>query len=100
MRSVGMKLFRSKLDEYVRAAEAGETVLITDRDRIVAELVPPRGSLSDKDILARGTREGWLQPATVPFSEPMLEHGPVPPGEVSVSFSQLMADLAKDREDR
>jgi antitoxin (DNA-binding transcriptional repressor) of toxin-antitoxin stability system len=42
MRSVGLKLLKNKLSEYVRIAASGETVLVTDRDRVVAELGPPR----------------------------------------------------------
>src|SRR5215831_5893480 len=41
MRAVGLKVLKNKLSEYVRLAASGETVLITDRDRVVAELVPP-----------------------------------------------------------
>ena len=40
MRAVGLKILKNKLSEYVRLAAGGETVLITDRDRVVAELVP------------------------------------------------------------
>jgi hypothetical protein len=32
--------------EYVRLAAGGETVLITDRDRVVAEIVPPQPARS------------------------------------------------------
>ena len=38
MRAVGLKVLKNKLSEYVRMAANGETVLITDRDRVVAEL--------------------------------------------------------------
>ena len=38
MRSVGIKVLKNKLSEYIRLVAAGETVLITDRDRVVAEL--------------------------------------------------------------
>jgi len=41
MRSVGLKVLKNKLSEYVRLAAGGETVLVTDRDRVVAEIVPP-----------------------------------------------------------
>ena len=40
MRSVGLKVLKNKLSEYVRLAASGETVLVTDRDRVVAELGP------------------------------------------------------------
>ena len=38
MRSVDLKVLKNKLSEYVRLAAGGETVLITDRDRVVAEI--------------------------------------------------------------
>jgi len=45
MRAVGLKILKNKLSEYVRMAAAGETVLITDRNRVVAEIVPPQPGL-------------------------------------------------------
>jgi prevent-host-death family protein len=42
MHSVGIKALKNRLSEFVRAAAAGETVLVTDRGQVVAELVPPR----------------------------------------------------------
>ena len=50
---VGIKQLKAKLSEYVRLAKAGETVLVTERDEVVAELRPARrqlpvaGSLED-----------------------------------------------------
>lgn len=41
MRTVGLKMLKNRLSEYVRAAASGETVLVTDHDRVVAEIVPP-----------------------------------------------------------
>ena len=35
-------MLKYKLIEYVRLAAAGETGLVTDRDRVVAEIAPPR----------------------------------------------------------
>ncbi|HEX9285785.1 MAG TPA: type II toxin-antitoxin system prevent-host-death family antitoxin, partial [Thermoanaerobaculia bacterium] len=46
MRSVGLKVLKNKLSEYVRLVGNGESVLITDRDRVVAELIPPRETRS------------------------------------------------------
>jgi antitoxin (DNA-binding transcriptional repressor) of toxin-antitoxin stability system len=36
MRSVGLKVLKNKLSEYVRLARQGETVLVMDRDQVVA----------------------------------------------------------------
>jgi prevent-host-death family protein len=42
MPTVGLKTLKNKLSRYVRAAASGETVVITDRGRPIAELVAPR----------------------------------------------------------
>lgn len=42
MHSVGIKTPRNRLGEYVRPAAAGETVPVTDRGKVVAELMSPR----------------------------------------------------------
>ena len=40
MRAVGIRELKDKLSHYVRLAEAGESVLVTDRGTVVAELRP------------------------------------------------------------
>ena len=45
MRAVGLKVLKNRLSEYVRLAASGETVLVTDRERIVAELAERRFKL-------------------------------------------------------
>ena len=72
MRSVGLKVLKNKLSEYVRLAAGGETVLVTDRDRVVAEIVPPQAGRS-----------------------PLL-----PPREPIMAFRELVKELQQDREDR
>jgi prevent-host-death family protein len=91
MRTVGLKTLKNKLSEYVRLAASGETVVITDRNRIVAEIVPPRRD--GNKFFERGVREGWLTPPTDPGTEP-------PPGHPMVPFDELMQELERDREDR
>jgi antitoxin (DNA-binding transcriptional repressor) of toxin-antitoxin stability system len=96
MRSVGLKLLKNKLSEYIRLAQRGETVLVTDRDRVVAEIGPPRPGRSPwlaDALLAEAVREGWLTPPALPGEAP-------PPRKPIMRFSQLMHDLQRDREDR
>jgi antitoxin (DNA-binding transcriptional repressor) of toxin-antitoxin stability system len=38
MRAVGVKELKARLSEYLRAVKAGEVILVTDRDEVVAEL--------------------------------------------------------------
>jgi prevent-host-death family protein len=40
MKSVGVKTLKARLSEYLRLVRAGEVVLVTDRDEVVAELRP------------------------------------------------------------
>lgn len=96
MRSVGLKVLKNKLSEYVRLAASGETVLVTDRDRVVAEIVPPhpgRSPLLADALLAEAVREGWLAP-------PVLTGGGPPPRKPIMALRDLMQDLLQDREDR
>src|SRR5216684_7881826 len=96
MRSVGLKVLKNKLSEYVRLAAGGETVLVTDRDRVVAEIVPPRpgrSRLIADAMLADAVRDGWLTP-------PAFADGGAPPRKPVMTLRELMADLGHDREDR
>jgi antitoxin (DNA-binding transcriptional repressor) of toxin-antitoxin stability system len=96
MRAVGLKVLKNKLSEYVRVAAGGETVLITDRDRVVAELVPPspgRAEMLDDAALAEAVREGWLTP-------PLLCGGPPPGGTPVAPLRTLLDELRADRDAR
>jgi prevent-host-death family protein len=95
MHTVGLKVLKNKLSEYVRAAASGETVLVTDRGQIVAEIVPHKTETGLTPFQERGVREGWLTPAKRPFA-------PLPPGKPvpGLTFEKLMEDLDRDREDR
>jgi len=42
MKAVGVKQLKARLSEYLRSVKAGEIILVTDRDEVVAELRPPR----------------------------------------------------------
>jgi antitoxin (DNA-binding transcriptional repressor) of toxin-antitoxin stability system len=95
MRSVGLKVLKNKLSEYVRLAAGGETVLVTDRDRVVAEIVPPqagRSSLLADALLAEAVRNGWLTPSP-------LGDRTVPPRKPVAKYRAIMQELQKDRED-
>jgi antitoxin (DNA-binding transcriptional repressor) of toxin-antitoxin stability system len=96
MRVVGLKVLKNKLSEYVRMAAAGETVLVTDRDRIIAELVPPRAERSTfmaDARLAEAVRQGWLTP-------PIYNSGEPPPRLPVAPTRELLDDLKRDRDAR
>jgi antitoxin (DNA-binding transcriptional repressor) of toxin-antitoxin stability system len=96
MRAVGLKVLKNKLSEYVRLAERGETVLVTDRDRVVAEIGPPENTRSPvlaDALLSEAVRKGWITPPTLATSTP-------PPRNPVTSFRKLQKDLEEDRSER
>ena len=96
MKVVGLKMLKNRLSEYVRLAAGGETVLVTDRDTVVAELVSPSAGRS-RDVadamLAEAVRQGWVTPPALPQSG-------LPPRRPVCSWSELQAELQASREDR
>ena len=96
MRAVGIKSLKNKLSEYIRLVKAGETVLVTERDRVVAELIPPRTERSTMladAMLAEAVRKGWVTP-------PLAGSGDLPSSEPVASLSDLLAELRIDRDSR
>jgi antitoxin (DNA-binding transcriptional repressor) of toxin-antitoxin stability system len=95
MRSVGLRVLKNKLAEYVRLAASGETVLVTDRDRVVAELSPPREGRSEilaDAQLADLVRRGLLAAPTLPRA--------VPPSGAVAPTEEILAELRADRDGR
>lgn len=62
MKAVGIKQLKARLSEYLRLVKAGETILVTERDEVVAEVRPahrqpiPREALEEvlDDLAAAG----------------------------------------------
>ena len=96
MRAVGLKVLKNKLSEYVRLAAAGETVLVTDRDAVVAEIGPLRPgrspTLADAH-LAEAVRKGWVTPPTLASDAPV-------PRKPVMPYGELARELDVDRADR
>lgn len=96
MRSVGLKVLKNKLSEYVRIAAGGETVLITDRDRVVAELSPPqpgRGRVLADAALGEAIRSGWVTPPLDGRDDPPAGAGVAP-------LQEVVTELRRDRDER
>jgi antitoxin (DNA-binding transcriptional repressor) of toxin-antitoxin stability system len=96
MRAVGLKVLKNKLSEYVRLAAGGETILVTDRDRVVAELVPPREGRSPllaDATLAEAVRRGWITPAPIGPGAP-------PPRAPVMKLADLLREFEDDRAER
>lgn len=96
MRAIGIKALKNKVSEYVKLASAGEIVLVTDRDRVVAELGPPlpgRAQSVDDARLADLVRRGILTP-------PLLR-STVPPSTLPrLPVADILRGLDEDRSER
>lgn len=96
MQTVGIKELKNNLSAYVRAAEAGEIVLVTDRGRVVAQLMPAEAHpepTTDEERMAQLVREGLVTPARRRLKGAVPRIGHVP-------LDELMRQLDADREDR
>jgi antitoxin (DNA-binding transcriptional repressor) of toxin-antitoxin stability system len=96
MRTVSIKSLKDKLSEYVRLAGAGETILITDRDRVVAQLVPPARTRAERlpdALLAEAVRSGVVTPAPLPPGAPPETPGVAP-------LDEILGELDRDRAER
>ena len=96
MRKVGIKALKNGLSGYIRAVAAGETLLVTDRDRVVAEIAPPRPS-SEGTERERSWAELIGEVVITPARRPLDG----PPESLNImAFEERMAQIAADREDR
>ncbi len=96
MLTIGIKQLKNRLSEYVKLAAGGEIVLVTDRNRVVAELIAPRPGREtsvDDAALAEPVRTGMVAPATMPGVGP-LPRLPIAP------TARILADLERDRAER
>lgn len=97
MKRVGIKALKNNLSAVIREVEAGATVLVTDRDRVVARITPEPvatvGVETNDEILARLERDGVLKRSRARVTGP-------PPRLGSVPIDELMRQLDEDRADR
>jgi prevent-host-death family protein len=63
MKTVGVRELRNRLSEYLRDVRAGETILVTDRGEVIAEISVPRRPALDPHVppgLEAMAQRGWL----------------------------------------
>lgn len=89
MRFVGLKQLKNKLSAYVRLAAGGEIVLVTDRDRVIAEIRPPRCLLLSDALWFNACRLGWITPPVLIGREP-------PARQPVMTIDELLSELQRD----
>ena len=74
MASVGIRVLKQQLSAYLRRVQAGEAMEITDRGRVVAEILPAgwRGEAGLGPEALALVRAGMLRPARRPLPSSAL----------------------------
>ncbi len=71
MKTVGSRELKNRLGRYLGLVRKGETIIVTDRGRPVAHIVPPRAEQGNADssmeILKQLEAQGHLRLGTRPF---------------------------------
>ena len=45
---VGTRELKNKLSEYLRRVKKGQTVIVTERGKIIAQLIPPQQTIEER----------------------------------------------------
>ena len=75
MKSVGIKVLKDNLSKYLRMVRGGETILVTDRDEVIAEIRQPARHLPG----GMSRLEAFLQEEARRGSVVLAKPGAVPP---------------------
>ena len=82
MQTVDVRKLKIRLSACLRAVASGETVLVTRRGKVVAEIVAPRPSQTatvDERVLGELDRQGLLTRARIAPGEPLPRRRPQAP---------------------
>ncbi len=73
MKTVGSRELKNRLGRYLGLVRRGETIIVTDRGKAVAQIIPPSPKPPDADglneILKQLESEGHLRLGTHPFKQ-------------------------------
>lgn len=94
MDRIGIRELRQNASEYVRRAEQGETIEVTDRGRPVARLSPlPKA----ESVLDRLIAEGSAMRAERELRDVLQSVKPAPPIPGQPSISQILEEMREER---
>lgn len=101
MKAVGIKVLKDNLSKYLAMVARGETVLVTDRDEVIAEihkpvrLIPPTVSRWEA-FLNQEELRGAIRPASSGPTLAIEELRRLPRPQVPVDLQQLMDQVRSD----
>jgi len=94
LKTVGIKELKNKLSAYLREVRRGTRVLVSDRNRVVAELHEPRAGYAADDSVDPKLAE-WI--ATGVVTLPTVDKAKLPPSPVRLPDGTARRLLDEDR---
>lgn len=95
MRSAAISKLKATLSEYIAFVKGGEEVLVTERGKPVARIVPVRGLSGDDAKRIDLARRGIIRPGKGRISQAVLRDLPV----ADVKEKDILRVIDEDRED-
>ncbi|MGA2974642.1 MAG: hypothetical protein ABSF77_04960 [Spirochaetia bacterium] len=101
MKAVGTKVLKDNLSKYLRMVREGETILVMDRDEVIAEIHRPtqpfQGKVSRWEaFLNEETRRGSVTRAKTGKPLSLAKLLEVPRPSVPVDIQELMDNIKAD----
>ena len=95
MERVSISQLKDQISAYLKKVQAGESVLITDRDKPVARLEQVDRGLDDDDRYRRLVAAGVVRPAKRPFDASLIK--PVDLGRDARILEALLEERREGR---
>jgi|SRR5271157_1243815 len=101
MKTVGIKVLKDNLSKYLKMVRGGETILVMDRDEVIAEIRqparhPPGETSRLNAFLDEESRRGSVTPATVGTAPSLSKLRDVPRPKVPVDVHALIDQARAD----
>ena len=97
IKTVGIKELKNKLSAYLRDVRSGVRVLVSDRNRVIAELREPRAAYG-ADATIDPQLADWIEAGIV--TPPSLKKIPLPKSPVKLPRLDIEAMIDADRKDK
>ncbi len=96
MRTAAIAKLKAGLSGYIESVKAGEQVVVTDRGRPVALIVPVALSVSEDDRRSELVAKGLVRPGGGPISLKFIEDAVVS----GLTLDRVLQVIDEEREDR
>lgn len=92
LKSVGIKELKAKLSAYLRDVRAGEHLLVTDRDEVIAEIRRPSESIPMGTPAFHPTLQEWADLGLLHFPTARRTHVAASPIRVAAATAEELID--------